>query len=105
MRRGRISAIDTVLVGAQIINASSSRSFRATSIRSNRRVVSICMFHAGNTDNVIPQTRAVARHGAQFDAESARAVEKRIARGGGRHGGGLWRQGQAHLHATTIRCW
>ena len=35
-------------------------------------VVSICMFQAGNTDNVIPQTAQLARHRAQPDARGAR---------------------------------
>jgi hippurate hydrolase len=48
-------AVDTVLVGAQIINAIQSVVSRNVDPLESA-VVSICMFHAGNTDNVIPQT-------------------------------------------------
>src|SRR5204863_2556079 len=48
-------AIDTVLVGAQIINQ--IQSIVARNIDPlQAAVVSICMFQAGTTDNVIPQT-------------------------------------------------
>ena len=48
-------SIDTVLVGAQIINQLQSIVSRNVDPL-HSAVVSICMFHAGNTDNVIPQT-------------------------------------------------
>jgi hippurate hydrolase len=47
--------IDTVLVGAQIINAIQSVVSRNIDPLKSA-VVSICMFRAGNADNVIPQT-------------------------------------------------
>ena len=47
--------IDTVLVGAQIINNIQSVVSRNVDPLKSA-VVSICMFEAGNTDNVIPQT-------------------------------------------------
>src|SRR5262249_56336882 len=47
--------VDTVLVGAQIINAIQSIVSRNVDPLKSA-VVSICMFHAGNTDNVIPQS-------------------------------------------------
>jgi hippurate hydrolase len=47
--------IDTVLVGAQIINNIQSVVSRNVDPLKSA-VVSICMFQAGNTDNVIPQT-------------------------------------------------
>src|SRR5689334_856091 len=47
--------IDTVLVGAQIINALQSVVSRNVDPLKSA-VVSICMFRAGNADNVIPQT-------------------------------------------------
>jgi len=47
--------VDTVLVGAQIINAIQSVVSRNVDPLKSA-VVSICMFRAGNTDNVIPQT-------------------------------------------------
>jgi hippurate hydrolase len=48
-------AVDTVLVGAQIVNALQSVVSRNVDPL-DAAVVSICMFQAGNTDNVIPQT-------------------------------------------------
>ncbi len=48
-------AVDTVLVGAQIINAIQSVVARSVDPLKSA-VVSICMFRAGNADNVIPQT-------------------------------------------------
>jgi hippurate hydrolase len=47
--------IDTVLVGTQIVNNLQSIVSRNVDPLESA-VVSICMFHAGNTDNVIPQT-------------------------------------------------
>jgi hippurate hydrolase len=47
--------IDTVLIGAQIINAIQSVVSRNIDPLKSA-VVSICMFRAGNADNVIPQT-------------------------------------------------
>ena len=48
-------SVDTVLVGAQIINQLQSIVARNVDPL-HSAVVSICMFHAGNADNVIPQT-------------------------------------------------
>ena len=69
--------IDTVLVGAQIINAIQSIVSRNVDpLKSG--VVSICMFHAGNTENVIPQT-AQLRGTARSLAEDVRVLlEKRL---------------------------
>ncbi len=49
------ATIDTVLVGAQIINAIQSIVARNVDPL-DAAVVSICVFQAGSTDNVIPQT-------------------------------------------------
>ena len=90
--------VDTVLVGAQIINAIQSIVSRNVDPLKSA-VVSICMFHAGNTDNVIPQT-AQLRGTARSLAEDVRDAAGEAAASGGRgHGGGLRRQGQAHLRA------
>ena len=69
--------IDTVLVGAQIINAIQSIVSRNVDpLKSG--VVSICMFHAGNVENVIPQT-AQLRGTARSLAEDVRVLlEKRL---------------------------
>jgi hippurate hydrolase len=69
--------IDTVLVGAQIINAIQSIVSRNVDPLKSA-VVSICMFHAGNTENVIPQT-AQLRGTARSLAEDVRVLlEKRL---------------------------
>jgi hippurate hydrolase len=47
--------IDTVMVGAQIINQLQAIVSRNVDPLQSA-VISICMFHAGNADNVIPQT-------------------------------------------------
>jgi amidohydrolase len=58
--------VDTVLVGAQIINALQSV------------VVSICMFRAGNTDNVIPQTVQLRGTARSLAPEVRDLLEKRL---------------------------
>jgi hippurate hydrolase len=69
--------IDTVLVGAQIINAIQSIVSRNVDPLKSA-VVSICMFHAGNTENVIPQM-AQLRGTARSLAEDVRVLlEKRL---------------------------
>ena len=69
--------IDTVLVGAQIINNIQSVVSRNVDPLKSA-VVSICMFHAGNTENVIPQT-AQLRGTARSLAEDVRVLlEKRL---------------------------
>ena len=98
MRRGRISAIDTVLVGAQIINAMQSIVSRNVDPLKSA-VVSICMFRAGNADNVIPQTVQLRGTARSLTPRRARSAREAVRRGGGGHGGGLRRQGQAHLQA------
>jgi len=69
--------IDTVLVGAQIINAIQSIVSRNVDpLKSG--VVSICMFQAGNTENVIPQTVQL-RGTARSLAEDVRVlIEQRL---------------------------
>ncbi len=65
-------AIDTILVGAQIINQLQSIVSRNVDPL-EAAVVSICMFQAGHTDNVIPQhAQACAARRAASTAERAR---------------------------------
>jgi len=69
--------VDTVLVGAQIINAIQSVVARNVDPLKSA-VVSICMFRAGNADNVIPQTvqlRGTARSLAAYVRD---LLEKRL---------------------------
>ena len=65
--------IDTVLVGAQIINAIQSIVSRNVDPLKSA-VVSICMFQAGNTDNVIPQTVQLRGTARSLDAGRARSA-------------------------------
>jgi hippurate hydrolase len=69
--------IDTVLVGAQIINAMQSVISRNLDpLKSG--VVSICMFRAGNTDNVIPQTVQLRGTARSLAADVRDLLEKRL---------------------------
>ncbi len=69
--------IDTVLVGAQIVNNLQSIVSRNVDPL-EAAVVSICMFHAGNTDNVIPQTAQLRGTARSLIPEVQDLLEKRI---------------------------
>jgi hippurate hydrolase len=69
--------IDTVLVGAQIINNLQAIVSRSVDpLKSG--VVSICMFQAGNTDNVLPQTVQLRGTARALDAGVRDLIEKRL---------------------------
>jgi amidohydrolase len=69
--------IDTVLVGAQIINAIQSIVSRNVDPL-KAAVVSIPMFQAGNADNVIPQTVRLRGTARSLDEEVRVLLEKRL---------------------------
>jgi amidohydrolase len=69
--------IDTVLVGAQIINAIQSVVSRNVDPLKSA-VVSICMFRAGNTDNVIPQTVQLRGTARSLAPDVRDLLEKRL---------------------------
>ncbi len=69
--------IDSVLVGAQIINNLQSIVSRNVDPLKSA-VVSICMFHAGNTDNVLPQTAQLRGTARSLAPEVRDLLEKRI---------------------------
>jgi hippurate hydrolase len=69
--------IDTVLVGAQIVNNLQSIVSRNVDPL-EAAVVSICMFHAGDTDNVIPQTARLRGTARSLIPEVQDMLEKRI---------------------------
>jgi hippurate hydrolase len=69
--------IDTVLVGAQIINNIQQVASRNVDPLKSA-VVSICMFQASNTDNVIPQTVKLRGTARSLDAGVRDLVEKRL---------------------------
>jgi hippurate hydrolase len=70
-------AVDTVLVGAQIINNIQSIVSRNVDPLESA-VVSICMFHAGNTDNVIPQTAQLRGTARSLSPKVQDLLEKRL---------------------------
>jgi amidohydrolase len=69
--------VDAVLVGAQIINQIQSVVARNVD-PIHSAVVSICMFHAGNTDNVIPQTAELRGTARSLTPEVHDLLEKRL---------------------------
>jgi hippurate hydrolase len=69
--------VDTVLVGAQIINAMQSVVSRSVDPLKSA-VVTITMFRAGNTDNVIPQTVQLRGTVRTLTEEVRELVERRL---------------------------
>jgi hippurate hydrolase len=70
-------SVDTVLVGAQIINQIQSIVSRNVDPL-HSAVVSITMFQAGHTDNVIPQTALLKGTARSFVPEVQDLLEKRL---------------------------
>ena len=70
-------SVDTVLVGAQIINQIQSIVARNVDPL-EAAVVSICLFHAGNTDNVIPQTAVLRGTARSLKPEVQDVLERRL---------------------------
>jgi amidohydrolase len=70
-------SIDTILVGAQIINALQSIVARNVDPL-EAAVVSICMFQAGFTDNVIPQHAKLRGTARALTAEVREILRKRV---------------------------
>jgi amidohydrolase len=70
-------AIDTVLVGAQIVNQIQSIVARNVDPLQSA-VVSICVFAAGNADNVIPQTAHLGGTARSFSAPVRDLLERRL---------------------------
>jgi hippurate hydrolase len=69
--------IDSVLVGAQLINALQSIVSRSVDPLESA-VISICEFHAGNARNVIPQTAVLKGTVRTLNADVRILVEKRV---------------------------
>ena len=74
-------SIDTVLVGAQIINQLQSIVSRNVDPL-EAAVISICVFQAGTTDNVIPQTAQLRGTARSLTPRGARPSGEAAARGG-----------------------
>ena len=77
MRRSRIRA-STRWWSARRSSARRSRSWRAASIRSNPGLISICQFHAGSADNVIPQTAILRGTARSLLPEVRDTLENRL---------------------------
>lgn len=86
-------AVDTVLVGAQIINALQSIVSRNVDPLESA-VVSITLFQAGHTDNVIPQTAFLRGTARSLRASVRDLLEKRIVEVA---------EGIAKLHGATAK--
>ncbi|MEZ5786093.1 MAG: M20 aminoacylase family protein [Xanthobacteraceae bacterium] len=86
-------AVDTILVGAQIINAIQSIVARNVDPLKSA-VVSICMFQAGNTDNVIPQTAQLRGTARALDPAVRDLLEARLQK---------LVEGTAALHGATAK--
>jgi len=86
-------AIDTILVGAQIINQLQSIVARNVDPL-QAAVVSICMFQAGHTDNVIPQHARLRGTARSLTAEVGELLHKRI---------GEVVEGTARLYGATAK--
>jgi amidohydrolase len=71
------ASIDTVLVGAQIINAIQSIVARNVDPL-EAAVISICVFQAGSTDNVIPQTALLRGTARSLTAKVRDQLETRL---------------------------
>ena len=70
-------SIDTILVGAQIINQLQSIVARNVDPL-EAAVVSVCMFQAGHTDNVIPQHAKLRGTARALTNEVRRTLQKRV---------------------------
>jgi amidohydrolase len=70
-------SIDTVLVGAQIVNQIQSIVARNVDPLKSA-VISICVFQAGTTDNVIPQTAQLRGTARSLTADVRELLEKRL---------------------------
>jgi len=86
-------AVDTILVGAQIINQLQSVVARNVDPL-EAAVVSVCMFQAGFTDNVIPQHAKLRGTARAFSVEVRKTLQERI---------NAIVQGTAQLYGATAR--
>ena len=97
-------AVDTILVGAQIINQLQSIVARNVDPL-EAAVVSVCMFQAGHTDNVIPQHAKLRGTARSLTKEVGELLAQAHQRSGRGHRKTLRRQGRGRSTPTAIRCW
>jgi hippurate hydrolase len=86
-------SIDTILVGAQLINQLQSIVARNVDPLESA-VISICMFQAGHTDNVIPQHAVLRGTARSLTAQVRELLHKRI---------GEVVEGTARLYGATAK--
>ena len=86
-------AIDPILVGAQIINQAQSVVSRNVDPL-QAAVVSICMFHAGTAENIIPQTAQLRGTARSLTPEVRDLLEKRLHE---------IVEGTARAHGVTVK--
>ena len=86
-------AVDTVLVGAQIVNALQSIVARNVDPLESA-VVSVCMFQAGHTDNVIPQHAKLKGTARSLTPQVRELLHRRI---------GALIEGTAQLYGATAK--
>src|SRR5579872_1494072 len=87
------AGIDPVMVGAQIVNALQTIVSRNVD-PVDAAVISICVFQAGDADNVIPQTARLRGTARSLRPELRELLRKRIAE---------VVEGTARLHGATVR--
>ena len=90
--------VDTVLVGAQIVNQLQSIVARNVDPL-QAAVISICVFQAGQTENVIPSSARLRGTARSLSPKVREFGREAGARGGRGHRAALRRDGEAHLHA------
>ena len=91
-------AIDSVLIGSEIVGALQSIVARNVDPMKTA-VVSVCMFNAGTAFNVIPATATLGGTARTFDPAVRDLVERRHRRDRRRHRARLWRLGGDDIHA------
>ena len=91
-------SVDTVLVGAEIVSALQSIVARNVDPL-HSAVVSVCLFQAGSTDNVIPQTALLRGTSRSLTTEVQRSPGDEDPRRRRRHGQAARRQGRFALQA------
>ena len=96
--------VDTVLVGAQIVNQLQSIVARNVDPL-QAAVISICMFQAGTRRQRHPADRQAARHRAHALAEGARPAAEARARSGRGHGDAPTAPRRSSPTRPVIRCW
>ena len=103
MRRVRICPSTRCWSARQIVNQLQSIVSRNVDPL-HSAVISICMFHAGNADNVIPQTAQLNGTARSLTPEVQRSAGTAHPGGGRRRRAAARRQGERRAIGAAIRC-